>query len=245
MAAPGGKTFTTEEIAENERLVKLGLLLVQMGVAKKEDVFPEGLRAPPPLLDRSSIALKPRAPWWKTLFGLMLHRNRQPFASPAAIRVNEGQPHALSDLPDGGQKTSNADAGETTKIRDEEIDVGRVDAAPSMQRPRVLQLSQLRPLSYDDVGKLRPAVTTERNKLLEAERNIHETLTQIEDTRHFYLLPQRVLSCEREIDSVTKCYAETLARESASARDTLQCAENVAGLKRCAEDAVLQFTPAD
>jgi hypothetical protein len=100
-------------------------------------------------------------------------------------------------------------------------------------------------LDADDIAGLHPSVIEQRDKLLKAEKSMHEGLSGIERTRHKYLTPSNETRCSVETDRVARCYTHYNASRrrkggAASGNDlmassVLNCASYVDELEQCAQ----------
>jgi hypothetical protein len=206
---------------EQERHVKLGMLVVQLGGASFDEVFPDGLKNPPEL---TCIIGKPQRPsWWSILMGLFARRQALPPVAPPIV--------------------------DTTFESESEEQQPPPEVKPSVRQG--LPTLDFSPLPDAVVRTLHADVQRERKELLEAEAAIHEQLQRLEETRYQYLAPDMASQrCANEIRLVARCYAETNAadgkmRDAQGSRRVLSCAPLVRQLQLCAELEVEAFATSD
>ena len=222
-----------QEKLNHERQVKLGLLVVQLGGATFNEVFPDGLRHRPEL---TCIIGKPKRPsWWSLLLNLFVRQQRvaRPFEPVVVV-----DPIETGEVPV---------TEEVTPIV-EEKPKGR-EGLPKLN---------FSPLPDSVVAILHPAVQRDRSELLSAEAVIHNELQRIEETRYKYLVPDVSMQrCQGEIQLVGRCYVEAnradaqrakrndAATDAQGSRRVLQCADLVKQLQVCAEREVEAFATSD
>lgn len=201
---------------EADRQTKLGIFLVNNGVADESQVFgantnimkavrsrqvPDLLVINRPQDDKTHNPVKWYKPWtW--FFGgprvsPMQWSGAPPLPPPPPQRTEEGS-----------QTDADPDLGEETdSMPPPVIKKPEPDAPPPPKKRSGLPPVIMEPLSDSAVANLTPAVRADRDKLLKAEANVHKILQGIEDTRYKYLVPSTELSCEAEVVEVVKCYA--------------------------------------
>ncbi|AAQ15751.1 uncharacterized protein TEOVI_000539800 [Trypanosoma equiperdum] len=255
------EVFVTPE--EVERQVKLGLLLVQLGAAKENQIFgPRGLMTPPRdllVINRYEDSKEARRPfkWYDPISWFLSGPKPSPmFWSPSPFR-NEEQERAVTTSPTAASGT--AAATQTPEIGP------ATSLAPAVKKIRAIPPVDMRPLG-DDVH-LEAAVRLDREKLLKDEETLHKMLNGVEDTRHAYLVPAQELQCEDEVLAVVQCYekhvsaiqaasgsgmsnsgkilSEGAALELPVIADVLQCGPVVSLLRRCAEGVVGAYSQKD
>ncbi|CCW62867.1 unnamed protein product [Phytomonas sp. EM1] len=220
--------LSDEEAARRE---KLGILLVQLGVASEEAIFgshnsetmrdfrehriPDLLRIPPQpgpdICTRAFLKLwKWVAPRWQ--MGRARARSKSP---PVAAHFSVNTARAEEEEKGENNKQKEKEEEEEVDFAEEAAKgwgEGPLGNAPILSHTRrkrsALPQLTLKPLSDDEVDSLTPAARKDREVVLQEEVQIHKLLQSIEDTRYRYLVPSREMICEPQVMAVAKCYEE-------------------------------------
>lgn len=202
---------------EADRQTKLGILLVNQGVAQESQVFGSNTdimkavrnRQVPDLLvinrpqDDAHLDL---AKWYKpwTWFKGAPRVSPMQWSAPPPVPPPAPPPARVEE---GSQTDADPDVAEALPLPPAPERKAEPEAPPAPKKRSGLPPVVLEPLSDSAVASLAPAVRADRDKLLKAEANVHQILQGIEDTRYKYLVPSTELSCEAEVVEVVKCYA--------------------------------------
>ena len=235
---------------ENDRAVRFGLVMSQMGVASKEEVFPHGIRHEPVLRSLSELSeyrfRKKQledfekqlngsniAKWWNPLswFGSRkVHPTllEKPTSPPMRAK------HTASDSGDARAAFEDKTVAETVSpvvYEDATSSTNAGDDATKWVDIPNVKLDT-RPLTDDEVSGLPHAVRLQRSALLDGEKEIHRMLDTIEKTRLRYLRASRSIKCESEIVNVIACYED--AKKAGRQESALRCGLIVEALEKCA-----------
>lgn len=213
---------------DQERLTKLGVLLVNVGAASEEKVF--GVKGSIPMQNYQNhkmndlLVINRREDdasahpfhwynpwtWWSS--------GRQ--VSPI-LRVPAGTAVASGQSTGSAETANSAAAAAASATQTEEAEL----FLPPVMEPKVkpkkkkgLPTVDMRPLSDDEAATLTLTVQEDRAKVMKAEEHLHKALQDIEDTRYRYLVPSRDLQCEAEVIAVVQCYSERHQAAAAAAQ---------------------------
>jgi hypothetical protein len=222
---------------------KLAHLMMRLGVARPEELFPNGHGPVPPLVERSAT-ISPRLTWLEWL-GVRTHphfRVQQVPTAPAGQQRRRAPPQELALKPSAPAAVpkpvvESARAPEIATPPPAPI-APLVDADDSSDAAALVNPPEFSP------EKLCPAVAEKRALLLEADEMIHTGMLTIERARRKYLSASDDDPCADEIQEVGKCYhfierqqanaARARDNSASLARSTLRCGPYVERLEKCA-----------
>ncbi|EPY26832.1 hypothetical protein STCU_06056 [Strigomonas culicis] len=204
-------------LEEADRQTKLGIFLVNTGIAQESQVFAGNAEIMKAVRNRQVPDLlvinRPQDDWrrhpiiwykpWTWFFG-------GPRVSPM-LWTSMPPPPPPPPQPERREEGSQTDAASPTE--DKAVDLPPVvikkpePTPPAAKKRSGLPPVVMEPLKDSVVEGLAPAVRADRENLLKAETSVHKILQGIEDTRYKYLVPSTELSCEAEVVEVVKCYA--------------------------------------
>ena len=229
-------------VEENDRAVRFGLVMSQLGVASKEEVFPHGIRHVPTLRSLSELSEhryrkkqleeferqlnRSSGTWWNPL-NWFKSKKAHPTILDQNTPVHTRQPTETMSTHNQGleNKSSNNDTTTTSSS----------DATSPPEEKWVdipLVKIDTRPLTDEEVAALPLPIQTQRSALLDAEKDIHKMMDTIEKTRLRYLRTSRAIKCESEIVSVIACYED--AKKAGRQESALRCGLMVEALEKCA-----------
>lgn len=212
---------------------KLGLLMVNLGIAPKDQIFPNGVpsdvyttltslkasgvMAPP----RTQSSSRNRATWYNPLS--WFQRRARPSSSYEAdvehtanpnTRATSGDtravPPSLSSTPMDAalQVASEMSSHAPHDERNRTSELPQQAQKPSSTAPAATAAPQIdyRQLRDDEILGLARSALADRTKLLGMEESVHSMLESIERTKVEYLTPSKALACEANIEAVVACY---------------------------------------
>lgn len=228
-------------VEDNDRAVRFGLVMSQLGVASKEEVFPHGIRHVPTLRSLSELSEhryrkkqleeferqlnRSSGTWWNPL-NWFKSKKARPTILDQNIPVHARNPTETMPTQHHDSKSAN-DASTSSS------DVTTATSPPEEKWVDIpLVKIDTRPLTDEEVASLPLPIQTQRSALLEAEKDIHKMMDTIEKTRLRYLRTSRAIKCESEIVSVIACYED--AKKAGRQESALRCGLMVEALEKCA-----------
>eukprot|EP00758_Cryptobia_borreli_P009685 Tbor_TRINITY_DN5500_c6_g4::TRINITY_DN5500_c6_g4_i2::g.12854::m.12854 len=215
------KLLTPREVRENDRAVRFGLVVSQLGAAKKEEVFPHGIRQMPKLLSLNEVSE---------------YRFRQKQLKEIEDRMNKWENSWWN--PSNWFKFKNKKLRTThvTQVQTLAEDIPIKNEPISIPEVKL----DLRPLTDKEISELAPGVMKNRENLLEMEKGIHESLDSIEHTRLKYLRAAENIKCEDEVMRVGQCYDD--AQREKMRESALNCGRFIEQLSNCAKSVARAHT---
>jgi hypothetical protein len=234
-SSPAVDAAHAQAYGENLRQIRLGQLLVGLGVAAEQEVFPNGFRSPtgPPPLQVVPASAEPPAGKWTTAFASTLSglffsskpaapSTPQEKAKKAAATVvarkakQEEQKSAKASTNTSAAPQANLAAEAASSLAnvstEKESSSAAAESAPHQQtdattnHPENLLAPSLDAFHSED--KLHPNVKEARARLLNNEKVLHETLGAIEKSKRAYLVASKKSECNKEMELVAKCYEQ-------------------------------------
>lgn len=214
--------------------MKLGLLLVSLGITPKEKLFingeipttltplksigEKGVFSPPPL---RSGAVGGRA--WYNPLSWFSRKNSSVLADQAAAahkyartQHHDAEASALSIASEMNHAERSATISSSPSASQGQPSAAATDTLVALAKKAAIDAAaqqnrkapeiDYRQMTDKEISRLLPSTQQDRERVLKLEETIHSMIDAIEKTKHQYLTPARTLECEAQVDAVVECF---------------------------------------
>jgi hypothetical protein len=250
--ARAGEDVHQRAADDNDRAVRFGLVMSQLGVASKEEVFPHGIRHVPTLRSLSELSEhryrkkqleeferqlnRSKGSWWNPLSWFGSKRAHPTILDQnTPVQNHHRSPMETQHLQGGDEGSSSANDVSDSSTAAADTAAATVPSSSQEEEKWVdipVVKFNTRPLTDEEVAALPLTVRNQRTALLDAEKDIHKMMDSIEKTRLRYLRTSRAIKCETEIVNVIACYED--AKKAGRQESALRCGMMVDALEKCA-----------